>query len=168
MHLGPAPHGIIQNNAFISESLTTATRTILPNEVMCTGCSSWGLDPALGAVSALLSQSEWSRSVVFDCLWPPWTVAYQASPSMGFSRQGYWSGLPFPSPADLPYPGIEPRSPALQADALPSEPPGKPLITRSPQSPAGLLSTSRRVSLSAKRRKEKSKKGASPSWVSSH
>ena len=45
---------------------------------------------------------------------------------MGFSRQEYWSGLPFPSPGDLPDPGIEPRSPALQADALPSEPPGKP------------------------------------------
>ena len=56
----------------------------------------------------------------------PWTVAYQASPSMGFSRQECWSGLPFPSPGDLPDPGIEPRSPALQADALPSEPPGKP------------------------------------------
>ena len=56
----------------------------------------------------------------------PWTVAYQASPSMGFSRQVYWSGLPFPSPGDLPDPGIKPESPALQADALPSEPPGKP------------------------------------------
>ena len=44
---------------------------------------------------------------------------------MGFSRQEYWSGLPFPSPGDLPDPGIEPGSPALQADALPSEPPGK-------------------------------------------
>ena len=47
----------------------------------------------------------------------PWTVAYQASLSMGFSRQEYWSGLPFPSPGDLPDPGIEPRSPALEADA---------------------------------------------------
>ena len=55
----------------------------------------------------------------------PWTVVYQASPSMGFSRQEYWSGLPFPSPGDLPDPGIEPGSPALQADTLPSEPPGK-------------------------------------------
>ena len=54
----------------------------------------------------------------------PWTVAYQAPPSMGFSRQEYWSGLPFLSPGDLPDPGIEPRSPALQTDALPSEPPG--------------------------------------------
>ena len=51
----------------------------------------------------------------------PWTVAYQAPPSMGFSRQEYWSGLPFPSPGDLPNPGIEPRSPAFQADALTSK-----------------------------------------------
>ena len=56
----------------------------------------------------------------------PWTVAYQAPPSMGFSRQEYWRGLPFPSPGDLPNPGIEPRSPTFQADALTSEPPGKP------------------------------------------
>ena len=59
----------------------------------------------------------------------PWTVAYQAPPSMGFSRQECWSGLPFPSPGDLPDPGIEPGSHALQADALPSEPPGKPQRT---------------------------------------
>ena len=55
----------------------------------------------------------------------PWTVAYQAPPSMEFSRQEYWSGLPFLSPGDLPDPGIEPRFPTLQADTLPSEPPGK-------------------------------------------
>ena len=48
----------------------------------------------------------------------PWSVAYQASPSMGFSRQEYWSGLPFPSPGDLPDPGIEPGSPTLEADAF--------------------------------------------------
>ena len=56
-----------------------------------------------------------------------WTVAHQAPLSMGFSRQEYWSGLPFPSPRDLPKPGIEPGSPALQADSLSSEPPGKTL-----------------------------------------
>ena len=55
----------------------------------------------------------------------PWTILYQAPPSMGFSRQEYWSGLPFPFPRYFPDPGIEPRSPALQADALPSEPPGR-------------------------------------------
>ena len=59
----------------------------------------------------------------------PWTVAHQAPPSMGFSRQEYWSGLPFPSPGDLPDAGIEPRSPAFQADTLTSEPPGKPKAT---------------------------------------
>ena len=51
----------------------------------------------------------------------PWIIAYQASPSMGFSRQEYWSGLPFPSPGDLPDPGIEPGPPALQVDSLPTE-----------------------------------------------
>jgi len=56
----------------------------------------------------------------------PWTVAYQAPPSMGFSRQEYWSGLPFPSPGDLPNPGIESKSPTLQADTLTSEAPVKP------------------------------------------
>ena len=54
------------------------------------------------------------------------TVAYQAPPPTGSSRQEYWSGSPFPSPGDLPNPGTEPGSPALEADALPSEPPGKP------------------------------------------
>ena len=54
----------------------------------------------------------------------PWIAAYQAPPSMEFSRQEYWSVLPFLSPGDLLNPGIKPRSPALQADALPSEPPG--------------------------------------------
>ena len=56
----------------------------------------------------------------------PGTVTYQAPLSMGLSRQEYWSGVPLPSPGDLPDSGIEPRSPALQADALPSEPTGKP------------------------------------------
>ena len=55
----------------------------------------------------------------------PWTVACQAPLSMGFSMEKFWSGLPFPSPGDLPDPGIEPRSPALQADYLPTELGGK-------------------------------------------
>ena len=59
-----------------------------------------------------------------DCSLPGYSL------SMVFSRQEYWSGLPFPSPGDLPDPGIEPRSPALEADALTSEPPGKPLHCR--------------------------------------
>ena len=76
----------------------------------------------------LKKENKWSRLVVSNSA-TPWTVAHQAPPSMEFSRQQYWSGLPFPAPGDLPDPGIEPRSPALQADALPSEPPGKPQFT---------------------------------------
>ena len=56
----------------------------------------------------------------------PRTIAGQAPLSMGFPRQEYWSGLPFPSPGDLPHSGIQPRSPAMQADSLSTESPGKP------------------------------------------
>ena len=58
----------------------------------------------------------------------PWTVARQAPLSREFSRQEYWNGFPFPSPGDLPDPGIKPGSPALEADSFPSEPPGKPRL----------------------------------------
>ena len=70
----------------------------------------------------------WCGLYVISRVWlfvTPWTVAHQAPLSMGFSRQEYWSGLPFSSPGDLPNPGIEPGSPACQADSLPSEPSGK-------------------------------------------
>ena len=70
-----------------------------------------------------------SRSVVSRLFAAPWTVAHQALPSVGFFRREYWSGLPFPSPQDLPNPGFKPASPvfpALQADSLPTEPLGKP------------------------------------------
>ena len=100
-------------------------------------------------VSMVKKIFEWNRKVqwyllikwiVFVLLWwwkvkllshvwlfvTPCTVAYQAPPSMGFSRQEYWSGVPFPSPGDLPNSGIQPWSPTLQADALTSELPGKP------------------------------------------
>ena len=66
-----------------------------------------------------------SRSAVSDSE-TPWTVAGQTPLSMEFSRQENWSGLPFPSPEDLPNPGIEPESPVWQVDSLPSKPPGKP------------------------------------------
>ena len=69
------------------------------------------------------SESE-VTSVVFNSLRP--YIACEAPLSMGFSKQEYWSGLPFPSPGDLPDPGIEPRSPTLWADSLPSGRPGKP------------------------------------------
>ena len=65
----------------------------------------------------------------------PWTSTYQAPPSMGFSRQEYWSGLPFPSPGDLPDPGIKPRSPTLEADALTSEPPAEELYKKDHHDP---------------------------------
>ena len=64
----------------------------------------------------------------YPALGTPWTVACQTPLSMGFSRQECWSGLPFPSPGDLPDPGIKPGSPALQVDSLLSEPPGKPCV----------------------------------------
>ena len=67
-----------------------------------------------------------SCSVVSDFA-TPWGVACQAPLSMGLAKQEHWIGLPCPPPGDLPNPGIEPRSPALQADSLPSEPPEKPL-----------------------------------------
>ena len=60
----------------------------------------------------------------------PHGLSHQAPPSMEFSRQEYWSGLPFPSAVDLPNPGIKPRSPTLWADDLPSEPPGNPYMER--------------------------------------
>ena len=108
----------------------------------------------LGAWEKVESQQIWSSSICFviisqispipsnpmalDGIWKwkcwslscarlfetTWTVTHPASLSMGFSRQEYWSGLPCPSPVALPNPGVEPRFPALQADSLPSEPPG--------------------------------------------
>ena len=60
----------------------------------------------------------------------PWTAVHQAPLSMEFSRQEYWSGLPFPTLGDLPDPGIEPGSPALQVDSLQTEPLGKPVVLR--------------------------------------
>ena len=76
-------------------------------------------------------EDAWSEKCTsLSCVWlfaTPWTVAHQAPLSMEFSRQEYWSGLPFPSPGYLPNPGIEPGSPALQANSVPSESLRKPL-----------------------------------------
>ena len=91
------------------------------------------VSPALLADSLPLSHirlgwNERKKVKLLSCVWffvTPWTVTYQAPSSMGFSRQEYWSGLPFPPPGDLPNSGIKSRSPALQADALPSEPPAQ-------------------------------------------
>ena len=71
---------------------------------------------------------------LLSCVQPsgiPWTVAHKAPLSLGLPSQEYWSGSPFPSPGDLPDPGIEPRSHALQADSLPTKQPGKPLAMTS-------------------------------------
>ena len=67
-----------------------------------------------------------SLSVVLNSLATPWTIACQSPLSMGFPRQEYWSGLPFPPPGDLPHPGIEPASLALAGRFFTTEPPGKP------------------------------------------
>ena len=75
---------------------------------------------------AAVEQSEMKSLNRIRLFATPWTVAHWAPPTMEFPRQEYWSGLSFPSPGDLPDPGIEPGSPAFQADALPSKPPGKP------------------------------------------
>ena len=82
----------------------------------------------IGKKGFVVYRGEFSHSVMSNFLWSPWTVACQAPLFMEFSRQGYWSGLPFPTSGDLPNPGIEPRSPTVQADALPSEPLGKPFM----------------------------------------
>ena len=86
----------------------------------------------LGQMKLKVRVKSLSRDRLFATPWSvahqaPLSMGFQAPLSMGFSRQEYWSGLPFPSPADLPHPGIELRSPALQADALLSEPPNHPL-----------------------------------------
>ena len=91
------------------------------------------LEPIIQSEVSQKEKNKYCNSLVHSLshvrlLATPWTAAHQASLSMGFSRQEYWSGLPFPPPGDLPNPGIEPRSPALQADSLPSEPPGKPIF----------------------------------------
>ena len=80
----------------------------------------------MGIYKLQLHKINISSAVTHSCptLCDLWIVAYQAPPSVGFSRQEYWSGLPLPSPGDLPDPGTEPGSPAFQADALTSEPPG--------------------------------------------
>ena len=87
---------------------------------LCSLTRDWTCNPCIGKVKVKSLSYVWLFAT-------PWTVVYKASQSMDFPRQEYWSGLPFSSPGDLPDPGIEPRSPALQADALLSE--GSPLPT---------------------------------------
>ena len=75
------------------------------------------------------SCSPFAEEMFLNIFATPWTIAHWAFLFMGFSGREYWSGLPFSSPGDLPHLGIEPRSPALQADSLLSESPGKPQIS---------------------------------------
>ena len=80
-----------------------------------------------GRLGLTCIHSVFSCQVMSDSFATPWTVAHQAHLSTGFSRQEYWSGLPFPSPGDLPDPGVEPMSPVLAGRFFTSGPPGKPM-----------------------------------------
>ena len=99
--------------------------------IMPTGWPALGMRPASGHIGIegieVLVACACLFLVSVHLFATPWTVAHQPPLSVEFSRQEYWSGLP--SPGDLPETGIKPRPPALQADSLPSEPPGKPLWT---------------------------------------
>ena len=123
---GSSVHGILQTRILEWVAFLFSRGSSWPRDrtwVSCTACrffTIWAPRKPIVKVKSL------SRVLLFVT---PWTIAYQASPSMGFSRQEYQSGLPFPSPRDLPNPRIKPRSPTLQADALSSEPPGKPTIS---------------------------------------
>ena len=97
---------------------------------------SWGYSKTESASVTppkLLLLSQWFQSLMcafcvlchVSLFVTPWTLAHQVLLSIGYSRQEYWSGLPCPFLGHLPDPGMEPRSPALQVDSLPSEPPGK-------------------------------------------
>ena len=100
-------HSLVDNFAISFKFLKTFTFVVI---------SPWLRLYCMWCISHLLL---FSHSIMPTSLRPPWTVALQAPLSMGFSRQEYWSGLPFPSPGDLPDPGIKPVSPALQTDSLP-------------------------------------------------
>ena len=127
---GSSVHGIFQARIMVCVAISSSRGSSWPrdqNWVSCVSCiagrffTHW----AIRLTQYILKVKVKSLS----CFWLfgiPWTVVYRAFLSMGFSRQEYWSGLPFPSPGDLPDTEIEPRSPSFQADSLPSEPPGKP------------------------------------------
>ena len=95
---------------------------------VCGSCRLGSLRSRLEGEFCVQAKESESVSPLVVSLCGPETVALQAPLSVKFSSQEYWSGLPFPPPGNLPDPGIESWSPALQADSLPSEPPGKPLF----------------------------------------
>ena len=127
---GSSIRGILQARILEWVAMLSSRRSSWPRDRTCTSYMSC-IDRQVLTTSATwetphkMWKWKWTRSVVSHSV-TPWTVAHQAPRSMGFSRQEYWSGLPFSSPGDLPHPGIEPRSLALRADALTSEPPRKP------------------------------------------
>ena len=113
-----AVHGVAQTRTRLKR-LSSSSRLCEKPHVLISMPVTWRF---------LISQWKcWSLSRV-RLFATPWTVAHQALLSMGLSRQEYWSGLPFPSPGELPDPGIKPVSPELHTDSLPSEPSGKPFI----------------------------------------
>ena len=107
----------LTNDSDIYSGLRTTVQQVSdlsPSSVWSNGWIHGRLNKLTGNAISL-----WSEVKLLSCVWPfanPWTGAHQAPPSMEFSRQEYWSGLPFPFPGDLPDSGIEPRSPSLQAD----------------------------------------------------
>ena len=128
---GSSVRGVLQARtlewAAVPSSRGLPTQGWGPSGVSCIGSI---LHQLRHGVSALSVHSQCScccccvASVVSDSV-TPWTVACQTPLPMGFSRQGYWSGLPCPPPGDLPSPGVKPRSPTLKVDSLPAEPQGK-------------------------------------------
>ena len=111
---GSSVHGILQAGILEWVAIPFSKGSSRPRDQTMVSCTA-------GKFFTVWATKKWSHSVVSDSA-TLLTVAYQASLSMGFFRQEYWSGLPFLSPGDLPNPG----SPTLQIDTLPSEPPGKP------------------------------------------
>ena len=98
----------------------------IPETEEASGLPSMGSQSRTGLKRLSSSSSSSSHYIVSDCFATPCTVAHQSPLSMGFSRQEYWSGLPFPSPGDLPNPGINATSPALADGVFTTEPPRKP------------------------------------------
>ena len=129
---GVGCHFLLQCMKVKSESEVSQSCLTLSDPMDCSplGSSVHGIFQArtdyIGPISPLVNisfYSEWNRKLL-SCVRlsaTPWTAAYQVPPSMGFSRPEYWSGLPFPSPGDLPTPGIKATSPALHVDSLPIE-----------------------------------------------
>ena len=151
---GSSVHGILQATVLKWFAMTSSRRSSWPRNqtcISCNPCIAGGLSTAeppgkpsfqfcfknvCGCVkkytknlTVLMSRSVLSCSVMSDSLWSHGLYPARLPCPWGFSRQEYWSGLPCPPPGNLPNPGIQPRSPALQADSLPSEPPEKPKNT---------------------------------------